>query len=255
MRRVECVIHRCLGRMLRLAHTMLCDDGYLFIAVSMLSVASFSELTTSPMQLPLPCVTNSRYLTEDLFHELMEHLLFKRLNVRWKAGGKMAYWLYQKSRWTDLGRDIDTKFETKTVLRQGTNRNNFAILLYFGNCVIRLRLFLDQRQTEVCNLVFYHHSPGCFTSSVFTSHVKRRAGCLITSLFGNLIRWPKSFVGLSQFRSKLCLSGKPCTFISVDATHACGYAERLFDRHCLLDPSIPSQFEPWCCHLRRSYTV
>ncbi|KAH8100943.1 putative methyltransferase-domain-containing protein [Cristinia sonorae] len=99
------------GRMLRLAYSMLRDNGYLFVA------------------LPLPCVMNSRYLTEDLFNELMEYLSFKRLNARWKDGGKMVYWLYQKCGGpTSERRGANLKFEVKTVLRQG-NRNNFTILL------------------------------------------------------------------------------------------------------------------------------
>ncbi|TCD61126.1 hypothetical protein EIP91_009006 [Steccherinum ochraceum] len=92
------------------AHSMLREGGYLFVA------------------LPLPCILNSRYLTEDSFHELMEALSFKRLQSRWKNGGKMAYWLYQKTNWAVEGRGIDPKFQSKTVLRQG-DRNNFSILL------------------------------------------------------------------------------------------------------------------------------
>lgn len=72
---------------------------------------------------------NSRYLTEGRFHELMEFLSFKRLNARWKEGGKMVYWLYQKTSRTTRGRgDVGTSFDTKIVLRTG-NRNNFTILL------------------------------------------------------------------------------------------------------------------------------
>lgn len=73
---------------------------------------------------------NSRYLTEDLFHELMAFLSFERLNTRWKEGGKMAYWLFQKKsiRPRQESSDKRAKFQTKIALRQG-DRNNFAILL------------------------------------------------------------------------------------------------------------------------------
>lgn len=57
---------------------------------------------------------------------LMETLGFAELRCRWREGGKMAYWLYQKQRESRL-QDF-RGFAKKVVLRQG-NRNNFAILL------------------------------------------------------------------------------------------------------------------------------
>jgi len=49
---------------------------------------------------------------------------FHQEQERWKAGGKMAYWLYRKGEpQTTRG-----KFHKKVVLRTG-QRNNFAILL------------------------------------------------------------------------------------------------------------------------------
>ena len=50
---------------------------------------------------------------------------FVEIKQRWKKGGKMAYWLYQKGPVVDRE---DAEFTKKTVLRQG-NRNNFTILL------------------------------------------------------------------------------------------------------------------------------
>ncbi|KAJ3572799.1 hypothetical protein NP233_g2849 [Leucocoprinus birnbaumii] len=96
------------GRMLSLANTILKDSGYLFLT------------------LPLPCVTNSRYMTFDHLNSLMEALGFIELRRRWKEGGKMAYWLYEKQHEPRL-QDFE-KFTKKIILRSG-NRNNFNILL------------------------------------------------------------------------------------------------------------------------------
>lgn len=96
------------GRMLHLANTIIKDSGYLFLA------------------LPLPCVANSRYMTFDHFDLLMKTLGFVELRRRWKEGGKMVYWLFQKEReYQSRGSE---RFSKKSVLRSG-NRNNFAILL------------------------------------------------------------------------------------------------------------------------------
>ncbi|EAU88383.1 nucleolus protein [Coprinopsis cinerea okayama7 len=94
------------GRMLRLAHEMLGENGYFFVA------------------LPLPCLSNSRYLTFERFKELMEAVGFVQLREKWKEGGKMVYYLYQKGTSTGPSR----LFSKKEVLRTG-NRNNFCILL------------------------------------------------------------------------------------------------------------------------------
>ncbi|KDQ60602.1 hypothetical protein JAAARDRAFT_55330 [Jaapia argillacea MUCL 33604] len=94
------------GSMLCLAHSMLSEDGLLFLA------------------LPLPCVLNSRYLTFDHLKGLMGVVGFTLLKERWKTGGKMAYWIYRKTS-SDLDR---VPFQKKVVLSQG-NRNNFSILL------------------------------------------------------------------------------------------------------------------------------
>lgn len=95
------------GRMLRLAHNMLSPDGYLFLA------------------LPLPCVTNSRYLNFTHLKALMEASGFLELECKWRRDGKMAYWLYQKQVPTQARIE---NFQKKSVLHQG-NRNNFCILL------------------------------------------------------------------------------------------------------------------------------
>lgn len=60
----------------------------------------------------------------------MSVLGFALLKERWKGGGKMAYWLYQKisgiSTCTDETRKL---FAKKAVLKGGGGRNNFVILL------------------------------------------------------------------------------------------------------------------------------
>ncbi|KAG2020521.1 nucleolus protein [Coprinopsis cinerea AmutBmut pab1-1] len=111
------------GRMLRLAHEMLGENGYFFVAVR-LGAPSPSQRLKDSLQLPLPCLSNSRYLTFERFKELMEAVGFVQLREKWKEGGKMVYYLYQKGTSTGPSR----LFSKKEVLRTG-NRNNFCILL------------------------------------------------------------------------------------------------------------------------------
>ncbi|GJE86783.1 25S rRNA adenine-N(1) methyltransferase [Phanerochaete sordida] len=97
------------GRMLRLAHAMLKPEQYLFLA------------------LPLPCIMNSRYCTAEHIERLMAALSFKQVKTRWREGGKMAYWLFQK---VAPAAPLDaTPYEKKAVLRTGNDRNNFSIVL------------------------------------------------------------------------------------------------------------------------------
>ncbi|KAF9459366.1 nucleolus protein [Collybia nuda] len=96
------------GHMLRLAHSLLVPDGYLFLA------------------LPLPCVSNSRYLNFQHLKALMTAIGFLELRDKWKEGGKMVYWLYQKRTATHISLD---NFHKKVSLRNGNRRNNFCILL------------------------------------------------------------------------------------------------------------------------------
>ncbi|TRM59376.1 nucleolus protein [Schizophyllum amplum] len=100
------------GRMLRLAQTMLKPNGFLFLA------------------LPLPCILNSRYVTPEYVHHLLDVIGFSQVKSRWREGGKMAYWLYRKRDLTNVASKTSKDFDLtrKVVLRQG-NRNNFAILL------------------------------------------------------------------------------------------------------------------------------
>ena len=98
------------GRMLCMAWNMLTPIGLLFLV------------------LPLPCVENSRYTTFDTLQRLMMTIGFAEIKVRWKKGGKMAYWLFRKDISSSRSDATSEDFRRKTVHRQG-NRNNFVILL------------------------------------------------------------------------------------------------------------------------------
>jgi 25S rRNA (adenine2142-N1)-methyltransferase len=60
------------------------------------------------------------------FTHLLETLGFSELKCRWKKGGKMAYWLYQKQQ--NPRQEGFSDLSKKVVLRPG-NRNNFAVIL------------------------------------------------------------------------------------------------------------------------------
>lgn len=70
---------------------------------------------------------NSRYVDASYVERLMNALSFKQVKTRWKEGGKMAYWLFQKVR--PEGPTDTRAFAKKAVLRTGNDRNNFSILL------------------------------------------------------------------------------------------------------------------------------
>ena len=67
-------------------------------------------------------------MTLEHMGELMETIGFSRLEERWKPGGKMIYWLYEKQSPPEKKR-AGEHFGRKKVLRLGRNRNNFHILL------------------------------------------------------------------------------------------------------------------------------
>lgn len=88
---------------------------------------STGKLATDDLaQLPLPCVQNSRYLTLEHFEDLMKCVGFEKVKERWRASGKMGYWLFRKANPVGLE---DGAYGRKSVLRTGRTRNNFAILL------------------------------------------------------------------------------------------------------------------------------
>ncbi len=121
--RRACLTITSSGRMLRYAHNMLKAGGYLFLAVSRSSTSVFSP-TSTISQLPLPCIENSRYLTFEHLQLLMNSIGFNEPKSRWKQGGKMVYYLYEKTSPVQT----ETDFSKKRILRAG-NRNNFVVLL------------------------------------------------------------------------------------------------------------------------------
>jgi len=115
-----------------MAHDMLTPAGYLFVAVRSFTLphTTYPRLTRAfPVQLPLPCVSNSRYLTFDHFKSLMAHLGFNEIRSKWREGGKMVYYLYQKEPPASSLRSPPPQFTKKIELRSGANRNNFTVLL------------------------------------------------------------------------------------------------------------------------------
>lgn len=120
----------CLGRMLQLAHLFLdasrAHTGYLFVTVRAVQLSTGELATDDLVQLPLPCVQNSRYLTLEHFEDLMKCVGFEKVKERWRVGGKMGYWLFRKANTVCLE---EHAYGHKSVLRLGRTRNNFAILL------------------------------------------------------------------------------------------------------------------------------
>jgi 25S rRNA (adenine2142-N1)-methyltransferase len=109
-----------------LAHTMLSQGGHLFLVVSPSKL--LSATTHHTVQLPLPCVQNSRYLTCEHLKALLVQIGFIEIEEKCKSGGRMAYWLFQKVRTSEARSGRVETFHKKKVLRTGKNRNNFCIL-------------------------------------------------------------------------------------------------------------------------------
>lgn len=94
--------------MLRLAYDFLLPDrpAYLFVV------------------LPLPCLTNSRYLTRDHFADIMKAVGFRLERERYRPGGKVIY-----SLWSRTNAQPVFGLDKKRLLNDGKKRNNFCILL------------------------------------------------------------------------------------------------------------------------------
>lgn len=62
---------------------------------------------------------------------LMDTIGFSQLEERWKLGGKMIYWLYQKRAAViqPAQGSVGENFCRKKVLHPGGHRNNFSVLL------------------------------------------------------------------------------------------------------------------------------
>ena len=91
------------GDMLRKCQQLIADQGYLFVV------------------LPLPCLKNSRYLTEDLLVSMIDSLGFDVCAQH--NSNKLSFFMFRKTR------EPQAKSFPKKVLRKGGNRNNFAIVL------------------------------------------------------------------------------------------------------------------------------
>lgn len=76
--------------------------------------------------LPLPCLTNSRYLSLTSLRELMKTVGFTLEKEQWRPGGKVGYWLWRRCASQEANSD---KWRKKAVLEDGPKKNNFAILL------------------------------------------------------------------------------------------------------------------------------
>lgn len=73
--------------------------------------------------LPAPCVTNSRYMDEARLQAIMESIGYTL--TRSKLTNKLVYYLWTRRGAPKLG----AKF-TKTQVRTGTSRNNFAVVIH-----------------------------------------------------------------------------------------------------------------------------
>jgi 25S rRNA (adenine2142-N1)-methyltransferase len=97
------------GKMLRLIHGQLRDNGHVFLV------------------LPRPCIENSRYLDNELLTRIMRHVGFKEVVRKDKEGAKVVYSLWQKLK--PIQDSAAAELATKRVLRTGGKRNNFCVLL------------------------------------------------------------------------------------------------------------------------------
>jgi 25S rRNA (adenine2142-N1)-methyltransferase len=67
----------------------------------------------------------------------MNAIGFEKIRERWKEGGKMAYWLFQKRASSEFPLSKSTTrysggqpcFDKKVMYREGGGKNNFCILL------------------------------------------------------------------------------------------------------------------------------
>lgn len=106
------------GHMLLHAHDYLLPHGYLYLV------------------LPLPCLTNSRYLS----HARLTSIL---TSTGWTVerqhdSAKLTYWLLKRSgEERGEGEDRDGKEWKREVVRKGAQRNNFCILVQPGKPIVR----------------------------------------------------------------------------------------------------------------------
>ncbi|BGP24274.1 nucleolus protein [Rhodotorula toruloides] len=98
------------GHMLVHAHNYLLPNGYLYIV------------------LPLPCLTNSRYLSHDRFSSILNSTGWDV--VRKHDSAKLTYWLVTRKE--GEGAKGDGKVWKREEVRSGVGRNNFVIVIKPG---------------------------------------------------------------------------------------------------------------------------
>lgn len=98
------------GEMLRRCKRLLKQDGGILFIV-----------------LPLPCVSNSRYMNHELFIELLSSLSFKLHTHHFSA--KLAFYIFEQSTQPVPTSLITKDFKTRKLVRKGLDRNNFWIML------------------------------------------------------------------------------------------------------------------------------
>lgn len=79
--------------------------------------------------LPLPCLSNSRYMTDERLVSIMDHLGFR--SIEQHQSQKLVYMLFKWSSQRFSNRSHSTRFG-KVEVNAGKNRNNFAVILEPG---------------------------------------------------------------------------------------------------------------------------
>lgn len=105
------------GHMLLHAHSYLTPHGYLYLV------------------LPLPCLTNSRYLSHARLTSILESTGWTV--QRQHDSAKLTYWLVKRSGETGQGEDRDGKEWKREGVRKGAQRNNFCVVVAPGKPVVR----------------------------------------------------------------------------------------------------------------------
>lgn len=78
--------------------------------------------------LPLPCISNSRYINETVFCEIMEHLGFQKTRVH--KSSKIIYFLFESVAKSCESHNCDSCVYTKKrLINDKPDMNNFSILL------------------------------------------------------------------------------------------------------------------------------
>lgn len=118
------------GHMLLHAHDYLLPHGYLYLV------------------LPLPCLTNSRYLSHARLTELLASTGWTV--SRQHDSAKLTYWLLKRSGALGTGEDRDGREWKREVVRKGAQRNNFCILVQPAKpVVVRTRADDAEADAEV----------------------------------------------------------------------------------------------------------